>query len=62
MPDYRVTVTLRVHADNGDEARGRVQVALFQLARTGQSNLLDLDGGPARGYRVHDEVREGEVE
>lgn len=52
MPDYRVTVTLRVHDDNPDNARGKVQVMLFQLARAGQSNLFQ----DVRGYDVHSDV------
>lgn len=65
MPDYRVAVVLRVHDDNPDAARGRVQVALFQLARNGTTNLLALDHtgyGTVRGYQVQDTVTEGGIE
>jgi hypothetical protein len=64
MPDYRVTVALRVHDDNAEAARGRVQVALYQLARTGHTNLLELSHlgyGTFRGYAVQDDVTEGGI-
>ena len=61
MPRYRVRVDLDVSADNAGDARGRIQVAIYQLARNGTTNLLDLkhEGyGTLRGYDVSQDVHE----